>query len=291
MREFANFAGMKQSGENKKAGEGRVRSSYKNPSCYRLDFIKENTFNRLWTVRMTRARVIVVSVAALLALCALIWAVIVFTPLRHFVPGTLKGDLRARYLETALRLDSLEQTARANEAYLSSVLAIMKGETDSIVPAFVPAATPVADSLARASDAERRFVSRYEEEERFNLSVLAPIAAEGMIFASPVPSTATVETLEAGGVSAMQASVLPVSAVYRGTVTGIYNDNDGRVVLTVQHPNDFVSVYSGLTDVFVDKGAKVSASQRIGHVAANRQLIFELWHNGALLAPRDYVAF
>lgn len=284
---------MKTVGDIKKSVERHTRSPYKNPARYRLDFIKENTFNRLWTVRMTRVRVVIVSVAAMLALMALVWAVIVYTPLRHFVPGTLKGDLRAQYLETALRLDSLEQNARANEAYLASVLAIMRGETDSIVPAAVPAVpeTPSADSLARASAAERRFVSRYEEEERFNLSVLAPIAAEGMIFASPVPSTATVESLASGGVSAVQAAVLPVSAVYRGTVTGIYYDNEGRAVVTVQHPNDFVSVYSGLTDVFVNKGAKVAASQRIGHTAAGRRLVFELWHNGALLAPGDYVAF
>ena len=237
---------MKTVGDIKKSVERHTRSPYKNPARYRLDFIKENTFNRLWTVRMTRVRVVIVSVAAMLALVALVWAVIVYTPLRHFVPGTLKGDLRAQYLETALRLDSLEQNARANEAYLASVLAIMRGETDSIVPAAVPAVpeTPSADSLARASAAERRFVSRYEEEERFNLSVLAPIAAEGMIFASPVPSTATVESLASGGVSAVQAAVLPVSAVYRGTVTGIYYDNDGRAVVTVQHPNDFVSDYS-----------------------------------------------
>lgn len=284
---------MKTVGDIKKSVERHTRSPYKNPARYRLDFIKENTFNRLWTVRMTRVRVVIVSLAAMLALVALVWAVIVYTPLRHFVPGTLKGDLRAQYLETALRLDSLEQNARANEAYLASVLAIMRGETDSIVPAAVSAVpeTPSADSLARASAAERRFVSRYEEEERFNLSVLAPIAAEGMIFASPVPSTATVESLASGGVSAVQAAVLPVSAVYRGTVTGIYYDNDGRAVVTVQHPNDFVSVYSGLTDVFVNKGAKVAASQRIGHTAAGRRLVFELWHNGALLAPGDYVAF
>lgn len=282
---------MKTVGDIKKTVERHRHEPYKNPARYRLDFIKENTFNRLWTVRMTRVRVVIVSVAALLALVALVWAVIVFTPLRHFVPGTLRGDLRAQYLETALRLDSLEQAARANEAYLSSVLAIMKGEADTIAAPTVPAGVVSADSLVRASDAERRFVSRYEEEERFNLSVLAPIAAEGMIFASPVPSTATVEPLPSGGVSAVQPAVLPVSAVYRGSVTGLYYDNDGRVVVTVQHPNDFVSVYSGLTDVFVNKGAKVSASQRIGHTAAGRPLVFELWHNGALLAPGDYVAF
>lgn len=281
---------MKTADSIKKAVERRSRPSYKNPARFRLDFIKENTFNRLWTVRMTRARVIVVSIAAVLALAALIYMIIVFTPLRHFVPGTLKGDLRAQYLETALKLDSLETAARANEAYMQSVLAIMKGEIDTITPVPVQVTFPSADSLVRAGDAERQFVRRYEEEERFNLSVLAPIAAEGMIFASPIPATATVTPLPAGGVAASQPALMPVASVYRGTVTGIYYDSDGRAVVTVQHPNDFVTVYSGLSDIFVTKGAKVAAAQRIGHVAANTALAFELWHNGAPLPPQDYIS-
>lgn len=279
---------MKTADDIKKAVERHDRSGYRNPARFRLDFIKENTFNRLWSVHMTRARVIVVTTAVSLAFAALVWVVIAYTPLRHFVPGTLQGDLRARYLETALRLDSLEQASRTNDAYLGSVLAIMKGEVDTIAPAFEAAGIPQADSLAHAGDAERRFVSRYRDEERFNLSVLAPIAAEGMIFATPVPSTATVEPLAAGGVSISQPGTLPVAAVYRGTVTGVFYDADGGAVVTVQHPNDFVSTYSGLSDVFVNKGVKVSASQRIGH-ASSSPLIFELWHNGALLDPEDYV--
>ena len=239
---------------------------------------------------MTRMRVVLVSLAFIMAFGALVWMVIVFTPLRHFVPGTLRGDLRAQYLETALRLDSLEEAARANEAYLSSVLAIMRGEADTIPSTFEPAGIPVADSLAKASDAERRFVSRYLEEERFNLSVLAPIAAEGMIFATPVPSTATVNTGGDGTVTVSAPGVLPASAVYRGTVTSVAFDADGRTVVTVQHPNDFVSVYSGLSAVFVAKGAKVAAGQRIGHVSPPAVLTFELWHNGALLPPHEYIA-
>lgn len=76
---------MKAAEDIKKAVGRRSRSSYKNPARFRLDFIKENTFNRLWTVRMTRTRVIIVSVAALMAIAALIWMVIIFTPLKHFV--------------------------------------------------------------------------------------------------------------------------------------------------------------------------------------------------------------
>ena len=57
---------MKTADDIRKAVDRHSRHSYKNPARFRLDFIKENTFNRLWTVRMTRARVVLVSAAALL---------------------------------------------------------------------------------------------------------------------------------------------------------------------------------------------------------------------------------
>ena len=41
----------------------RSNPDYKNPARYRLDFIKENTFNRVWSLRMTRTRVFLVTAA------------------------------------------------------------------------------------------------------------------------------------------------------------------------------------------------------------------------------------
>ena len=73
---------------------------------------------------MTRAKVVMASAATVAAVAALIVVLIVFTPLRQLVPGTLKGDLRARYLEDALRLDSLESVVAANDAYILSLIHI-----------------------------------------------------------------------------------------------------------------------------------------------------------------------
>lgn len=47
----------------------------RNPARFRLDFIKENTFNRLWSIRMTRTRVVVVSLVIAAAGLALVWAI------------------------------------------------------------------------------------------------------------------------------------------------------------------------------------------------------------------------
>ena len=71
---------------------------YKNPARFRLDFIKENTYNRLWSIRMTRGRVIAVSAASVAAMAALIWMVIAYTPMRQLLPGARRGVSRGRGL-------------------------------------------------------------------------------------------------------------------------------------------------------------------------------------------------
>ena len=83
----------------------------------------------------------------------------------------------------------------------------------------------------------------------------------------------------------------PVSAVYRGTVVATHTGADGLTTITVQHPNDFISVYGNLDDIFVKKGDKVVASQRLGVSTSARPLLFELWHGGSQLDPALYVAY
>ncbi len=265
----------------------------RNPRHYRLDFISENTFNRLWSVRMTTARTVVAATAAVAAAAALFYVIVAYTPLRRFLPGSLDGDLRADYVAAALKLDSLEAVSATNTAYLTNIMSLVG---DSVAPAAESAsntalAEEISDSILAAGEAEREFLRRYNERERFNLSVLAPIAAEGMVFTSPV--SANVRLVPAPGpATAIDAGrAVPVTAIYRGTVTGVYPRLDGRYVVVVQHPNDFVSVYDGLADVYVDRARRVVAAQRIGSTPARGAVGFELWHGGTLLDPQEYVPF
>ena len=264
--------------------------SYRNPSRFRLEFIKENTLNVVWSVRMTPLRVWLACGVILAAVGALIWLILSYTPMRRLIPGTLSGDLRARYIELALTVDSLEQKAASTDAYLTNLKTIMAGEIQEEVA--VQAPTIIAsDSLLAASEAERAFVQSYEEEERFNLSVLAPIAAEGMVFTTPAN---VAETRSVPGVGRAVELVVPrggaVNSVYRGTVVSVIPRPDGLSDITIQHPNDFLSIYTGVRDVFVDKGTRVVAGQRIAH-AGTAPLTFELWHKGTALDSREYISF
>lgn len=248
----------------------------------------------IWSLRMSRTKVVLVSVAVVVGFATLIWFLLAFTPMRHLLPLDLGGNLRNQYLETAVRLDSLEYKSRINEAYIANIVSIMNDDlpSDSIV-ALATEKVLASDSLLMASDAERQFVRSYEEEERFNLSVLSPIAAEGMVFTSPVTTYTAVEPLphSAPGIRISGGTNMPVASVYRGSVVSAVSDTDGLYTITVQHPNDFISIYSGLSDIFVSKGKKVAAGQRLGHASGKSPVVFELWHNGTALTPGDYIAF
>ena len=247
---------------------------------WRVEIINENTLTRAWSWRLSEMKAWIAGGVLLASGASLIAMLLIFTPLGDVVRGNLPKDLRGQYRDMALRVDSVSRVAKVNEAYTRNIVGIL---TDSISDDYAEVErtalaenAPTADSLMTASEAEKQFVQQFEARERFNLSVLSPIAAEGMIFDTP--------TLTAAGTG-------PVSAIYRGTVVGLSYDKDGRATVTVQHPNDFISSYGSLEDVYVDKGMKIVAGQRVGKSTTEAPLLFELWHAGSKLDPAQYIIY
>lgn len=271
-------------------------TQFSNPRRYRLDFIAENTFNRVWTLRFSRPKVILFSFVVVAAIGALMFVGVFYTPVRKLLPGRLEGDLRSRYVEMALKLDSLETLTKANDRFINNLHLVFNDyATTGDVPGddAVAMAFTNADSLLMASEAERRFVQNYESSERYNLSVLTPIAAEGMAFYSPAPGVMSEPKLvdEQTAVLISEPSTLRVSAVYRGTIVLISTAENATKTVVIQHPNDFVSIYSGVKDCFVKTGSKVIAGESLGHSGGENVFRFELWHNGSPTTPTDYISF
>lgn len=238
---------------------------------WRVEIINENTLTRTWSLRLPELRAWLVGGALAAALLSLVAVVAMFTPLGQSLRGRLPDALRGRYIDLALEVDSLNREADVQRRYADNLLAVLRGTpTDSLATA---AATTVGDTLLPASEAEKVFVQQFEARDRFNISVLSPIAAEGMIFEPP--------TFDDSGAGA-------VDAIYRGTVVGVAYGRGGRATVTIQHPNDFISVYADLDDCHVAKGEKVKAGQRIGACTAEAPLVFELWRAGSLLDASKY---
>ena len=258
----------------------------------RLDYVNEAAYSCVWSLRFTRRQAVLLAVLAVSAMAALIYVVMAFTPLRRLLPGALDHNTRARYIENTLRIDSLTRVMRINERYLSDVEAIISGRIDPDSARMAhTAATELTDTLVAASDAERAFVQNFENSQRYNLSVLAPIAAEGMAFYSPAPGAEAIPSADGHYVELKGSRGQGVDAIYRGTVITAYIDARGLYTIVMQHPNEFISVYGGLAECYTTRGATPLTGSRIGAAGADGTLHFELGHKGNALNPEDYVAF
>ena len=275
-----------------------TKRPFKSPKRFRLSFVNENTFNEVWTIKMSQTKVVVSIIAIVGAVACVMATLIAFTPIRTLLPGYLKTSQRQENIVNSMMVDSLKMRVDINNAYLQNVTDIL---TDNVVveKVVIPNDSTVSiipvDSIMGASPAELQFIQQFEDDERYNLSVLSPLVAEGMLFYAPVSGSTVEEQLMDGSMalSLIVPSLSPVSAVYAGTVVDVYYDAMKGNVVIIQHSNDFLSKYIGVGETMCQVGAKVVAGQRIGMISRNpdSRFVFELWHKGTALQPLDYIAF
>ncbi|MCM1309847.1 MAG: M23 family metallopeptidase [Bacteroides sp.] len=259
----------------------KKRKGLKIHKRFRLVFVNDNTLNTVWTLRLTRTRVWLLSGVCVAAIAALVFSLVVWSPISYLLPGYMKPEQRRTTVENTLRLDSLIDVAARQQLYLANISDILSGADSAAAIASakeLPAES--SDTLLTATEAERAFVEAWRLSER-NLSVLTPIVAEGMMFRVPVVGA----TVAAAGDTLIAARRAPVVAIQDGTVVDSRVDAaSGRATLVIQHANDFISVYSGLEDVAVSPGRSVAAGQSLGHLADDGRLPLTIWHMGRRVA-------
>lgn len=220
------------------------------------------------------------------------------TPLRTLLPGYMNHSERIANQTQLMRLDSLQNVYEQNKAFIDNIIKVMNpaasGKRDTVTSSLTTPMTP--DSLLPTSPEEIRFVSNMKERDKYNISVMAQLAAESLMF-SP-PSQDGIFTLGSSGKTRgeiVMAKRSPVSAVADGTVIAVVQSlRDGGMSVTIQHPKGFLSRISRLGTVLVEPGDQVSGGQIIalpnrGNARKAERIYVELWRNGDQLVPSEYL--
>ena len=94
---------------------------------YRLVVMNDDTYEEVVTFKLSRLSVYIVLSTIFVLLTGLTVALIVFTPLRMYIPGY--GDVNAttELRELKLKVDSLEQVMTEDDRYLKNVKDILQG--------------------------------------------------------------------------------------------------------------------------------------------------------------------
>jgi len=235
------------------------------------------------------------------------WVLLVHTPLRVFLPQDLDPGMRRQLVQQSIRVDSLAKALEQQEQYIRVVNAIIAGElpVDSIKDK--NGNIPI-DSIARkklklltASSNEQNFREEYEENEKYNLSILGTDKEKkDLLFHPPLKGRIVAHfnpKLKQHGIRIEIAGIQPCVAVLAGTVLFAGYTSDFDYVIQLQHSNNFVSVYKYNTELLKKQGDKVRAGEAVGIVGSNparsgvSTLGFELWQQGVPLNPEEYIVF
>lgn len=199
-----------------------------------------------------------------LIICMVISGVIIaVTPIRTLLPGYLKETQRSATEESLMRLDSLTQAYEVNRSFINNFFRVtdidrMPSDSASLTPT---SRELTSDSLMTATNQEQRFVNQMEERERFNISVLAPLAADGVTFSPVTPSGVfTASSKESQEAEIIMVADENVQCSADGAVIAVYHLGHGQgYYIAVQHNRGFVTTYSGVGTPLVGVGDNVNA--------------------------------
>lgn len=265
---------------------------------YRIAIEDESRLRQVASVSVSPAMLWAGGAAAGLLLMALTAAVIMATPIRTLMPGYLKKGERTEAKEGLLRIDSIREAYRLNDIYLSNILTVLDTDrtpTDSMLKVTTPNELP-PDSLLPASPREIEFISKMKDREQYNVSILAPLAADQLRM-YPVAAGATIAEQSA---SATKPRILtpkgtPVCAATEGRVLAIQNPApEGGSAIVIQHDSGFASRYSHLGTPTVSPGMHVDGGCVIAHGASGGAtgpgfFYMEMWYDGNPVEPGRYL--
>ena len=280
------------------------RSREKKSQTFSLAFIDNKTHQHLVTLNFTRTTFFITVVTILVVLCAAIYSIIAFTPVRTFIPGYPDARSKRAAIQNAITIDSLENVIFRWELYSENLRRAVEGvepvKIDSLIKAqnTSKAESLDMDNIARQDSLLREHV---KEEEQFGISERErrDLPIEGLHFFTPLKGV-----ISQGydpvihpyiDIAAPEGSV--VKATLDGTVIFAGWSDDAGHTIQLQHDGDIVSIYKHNDKLLKKTGDKVTAGTPIalvgntGELTTGDHLHFELWHKGQTVDPTVYIKF
>lgn len=270
----------------------------------RLVILNEDTFEELFSLRLTMMNVFVVATLGAIIIIFVTTFIIAFTPLREYIPGYASSKLKKDATELALKSDSLTKRIEENDAYLKSIKKILRGELeyakfnkDSILA--VSSSEVVDEKEMLADEEELKLREEVAREDKYNLFEKAKPNVTAVFF--PPAKGLITEKFNVKekhyAVDVALAKNTPIKAVLSGKVIfADWTPSTGNVII-IRHNNGFISVYKHAASLTKSQGDSVRTGEVIalagstGQESTGIHLHFELWKDGYPIDPTVFINF
>ncbi|MBC7889324.1 MAG: hypothetical protein H7Z13_15715 [Ferruginibacter sp.] len=97
---------------------------------YRLVVMNEDTYEEVVKFRLSRLSVYIVLSSIFVLLTVLTVALIVFTPIKYYLPGVGYGDARQvkEFRQLKIRTDSMENALKYKQQYFDDIKKVLQGK-------------------------------------------------------------------------------------------------------------------------------------------------------------------
>ena len=100
---------------------------------YRLVVMNDDTYEEVVTFKLSRLSVYIALSTIFVLLVGLTVALIVFTPLKYYIPGYDDLKVGREYREMKYRVDSLEKYLNYQVRYIDNIKKVLSGNTTAIL--------------------------------------------------------------------------------------------------------------------------------------------------------------
>lgn len=99
---------------------------------YRLMIMNDDTFEEIVTFRLSRLSVYITMSSIFVLLTGFTVALLVFTPLKYYIPGYGKKENSAELQQLKIKTDSLENAIHFKDQYLNDLRTVLEGKNPLI---------------------------------------------------------------------------------------------------------------------------------------------------------------
>jgi murein DD-endopeptidase MepM/ murein hydrolase activator NlpD len=285
---------------------------------YRLTVSNPETFEEIGSYKLSLLSVYTAMSSAVVFLTILVVSLIVFTPLKRYIPGYGDAAQIGELMTLSDKIDDLDGQVKANQTYMDEFRKLLTQDVETVKEAPKEDVNKIPDSLLDVGsiEEEKQLRDQYEKNRGVvsiarnnpnvdktitnNGSVPKEIALEQMYFTTPINGE-IIRGLKIGeqhyGIDILAPKNTPIKAAMDGfVVMSDFTVETGNTI-TLQHANGVVTSYKHCASLLKKQGAYVKAGEAIaiigntGTLTNGPHLHFELWHNGKCVNPTEYISF
>ena len=282
---------------------------------YRLVVLNHDTFEEVGSYKLSLMNLYVAISSLVVGFTILITSIIVFTPIKRYIPGYGGIGSQRDVFDMVERVDSLERALATHQTYATNVRKLLMAdvEKESDMPREKNAAVADSNINVDPSEAEMQVraggnspfdgdeTSNDKDSENKAIKVIGRNdRLESMYLIAPLSGSISKSfsfSEKHYGTDLIAPKNTPVKAVADGFVISSDWTLETGNTIAVQHANNVVSFYKHNATLLKKVGDKVKSGEAIaiigntGEQTNGPHLHFELWKDGKSVNSQEYIRF